>query len=52
MRKVECAHVWKTEATGLITSNYNIFRAIFEKRFLLFWQEREGEDAWPFPSLC
>lgn len=18
----------------------------------LFWQAREGEDAWPFPSLC
>lgn len=47
----ECIHAWKREPTGLISSNYTIFRATFEKKNLLFWQAREGEDTWPFPFL-
>lgn len=28
----EYIHAWKREPTGLISSNYTIFRAIFEKK--------------------
>lgn len=36
----ECICAWKREPTGLISSKYTLFRATFEKRFILAGEGR------------